>query len=69
MRTLEKADTPILSRYQIFHSYVRPQTLDVKTPTEVAGLKVEGNNKWLAMVQNASRKTAKRSGFFGTIAR
>jgi len=60
MRTLEKADTPILSGIQIFHNYIRPhQALQGKTPAEVAGIKVNGENKWLTIIQNASRKTAK----------
>jgi len=29
--------------------------LDGKTPTEVAGIKVEGENKWLTPIQNASK--------------
>ncbi len=30
--------------------------LDGKTPSEVAGIKVEGDNKWITLIQNASRK-------------
>ena len=60
MRTLEKGDTPILSGMQIFHNYIRPhQALKGKTPAEVAGIEVKGENKWLTIIQNASRKTAK----------
>jgi transposase-like protein len=58
MRTLEKSDTPILKGMQIFHNYVRPHmALDGKTPAEVAGITVEGQNKWLTLIQNASSKT------------
>jgi len=57
MRTLEKSGTPILSGMQIYHNYVRPHmALKSKTPAEVAGIKVEGENKWLTIIQNASRK-------------
>ncbi|MGP8068859.1 MAG: hypothetical protein ACLP5V_03090 [Candidatus Bathyarchaeia archaeon] len=39
---------------QIFHNYIRPhQALKGKTPAEVAGIRVEGENKWLTMIQNA----------------
>ena len=31
--------------------------LDGKTPSEVAGIKIEGNNKWITLIQNASKKT------------
>lgn len=27
-----------------------------KTPAELAGIKVEGENKWITLIQNASRK-------------
>jgi hypothetical protein len=30
--------------------------LDGKTPSEVAGIKIEGDNKWITLIQNASRK-------------
>jgi hypothetical protein len=60
MRTLEKTDTPILSGMQIFHNYIRPhEALKGKTPADVAGIKIEGENKWLTIIQNASRKVAK----------
>lgn len=57
MRGLKKVDTPILKGYQIFHNYIRPhEALDGKTPSEVCGIKVEGTNKWLTIIQNASRE-------------
>jgi transposase-like protein len=60
MRSLKKADSPILSGYQLFHNYIRPHMgLDGKTPAEMAGIKIDGENKWLTIIQNASRKTAK----------
>ncbi len=61
MRTLEKSDTPILSGMQIFHNYVRPHTaLSGKTPAEMAGIEVEGENKWLTIIQNASVESRKK---------
>jgi hypothetical protein len=57
MRTLEKADTPILTGMQIFHNYVRPHmALKGKTPAEAAGIEVKGKDKWLTLIQNASRE-------------
>ena len=56
MRTLERGDTPTLSGMQIFHNYIRPhQALKGKTPSEVAGIKILGKDKWLTIIQNASR--------------
>jgi len=55
MRGLKKSDTPILTGYQIYHNYVRPhEALEGKTPAEACGIKVEGKNKWLTLIQNAS---------------
>jgi transposase-like protein/predicted nucleic acid-binding Zn finger protein len=60
MRTLERPDTAILSGMQIYHNYVRPhEALNGQTPSEAAGIKVEGDNKWVTLIQNASHKTAK----------
>ena len=56
MRGLKKEDTPILTGYQIFHNFVRPhEALDGRTPAEAAGIQIEGDNKWLTIIQNASR--------------
>jgi transposase-like protein len=57
MRTLKRPDTPILAGYQIFHNYIRPhEALDGKTPADLAGIKVKGQDKWLTIIQNASKK-------------
>jgi putative transposase len=57
MRGLKKRRTVILSGYQLFHNYIRPhEALGGKTPAEACGIKVEGQNKWLTLIQNASRK-------------
>ena len=56
MRGLKKTDTPILTGYQIFHNYIRPhEGLEGKTPSEACGIKIEGKNKWLTLIQNASK--------------
>jgi putative transposase len=58
MRGLKTKDTPILSGYQIFHNYIRPhEGLEGKTPSEACGIKVEGKNKWVTLIQNASRRS------------
>jgi putative transposase len=55
MRGLKNVDSPILKGYQIFHNYIREhEGLDGKTPAEAAGITVEGRNKWLTIIQNAS---------------
>jgi len=57
MRGLERADTPILTGYQIYHNFMRPhEGLNGKTPAEAAGIEIRGRNKWLTLIQNASSK-------------
>lgn len=57
MRGLKKSDTPILKGYQLFHNYIRPHSaLEGKTPADKAGIKIEGDNKWITLIQNASRQ-------------
>jgi len=57
MRGLKKTDTPFLTGYQIYHNYIRPhEALEGKTPAEACGIKVEGEDKWLTLIQNATRR-------------
>ena len=47
-------DSPIFKGYQIFHNYIRThEGLEGKTPADVSGIKIEGENKWITLVQNA----------------
>ncbi|BDQ30294.1 hypothetical protein NZNM25_10600 [Nitrosopumilus zosterae] len=55
MRGLKKMDTPILTGYQIYHNYLRPHMgLEGKTPAQACGIEIEGSNKWLTLIQNAT---------------
>ena len=55
MRGLKIPDTPILKGYQLFHNYIREhEGLKGKTPAEACGIEIEGENKWLTLIQNAS---------------
>ena len=58
MRSLKKVDTPILKSYQIYHNYIRKHQglQEKKTPAEKAGIQIEGENKWLTIIQNSSRE-------------
>jgi putative transposase len=56
MRSLKREDSPILKGMQIHHNFIRThEGLDGKTPSEAAGIKVEGENKWLTIIQNATK--------------
>ena len=58
MRSLKITTTPILPGYQLFHNYIRPHmALEGKTPSEMSGIKIEGENKWKTIIQNASKET------------
>ena len=67
MRGLKREDTPILKGLRLFHNYIRShEGLGGKTPSEVAGVKVEGENKWQTIIQNASiaaHKTVAQDAF------
>jgi hypothetical protein len=55
MRSIKRADTPILTGYQLFHNYIRPhEALHGKTPSEACGISVKGKDKWLNIIQNTS---------------
>jgi transposase-like protein len=56
MRSLKKDDSPILTGMQIHHNYIRTHMgLNGQTPADKAGIKVNGNNKWITLIQNASQ--------------
>jgi putative transposase len=56
MRGLKKIDTPILTGYQLFYNYIRPHmAFKGKTPAEVSGIEIGGENKWKTIIENASK--------------
>lgn len=57
MRGLKIPDTKILPGYQIYHNYFRPhEALKEKTPADVCGIQIEGENKWKIVIENAAKK-------------
>lgn len=68
MRGLERKDSPILTGVQIYHNFVKPHmALDGKTPAEVAGIIVKGQNKWLTLIQNATTESRREKSEFDGI--
>jgi len=56
-RGLKKDDSILINGYQMYHNYLRPHMgLNGKTPSEMCGVIIEGDNKWLTLIQNASRR-------------
>lgn len=63
MRCLKTIDSPILKGMQIYHNYFRPHMgLNGLTPAEAAGIKVEGQNPWITVIQNAVKSSALQAG-------
>jgi hypothetical protein len=56
VRGVKKSDSPLLTGYQIYHNYVRSHmALEGKTPAEKAGITIKGKDKWITIIQNASK--------------
>jgi transposase-like protein len=54
MRGLKVDDTPVIEGHRLFYNFIKPhEALDGKTPSEEAGITVEGDNKWLALMKTA----------------
>jgi hypothetical protein len=60
LRSLKKVDAPILNGMQIYQNYIREHQglQEKKTPSEKAGIQIEGENKWLTIIQKASNEKA-----------
>jgi transposase-like protein len=60
MRGLKREDSPVLAGMQIYHNFIRPNMgLNGRTPAEAAGIKIEGENRWITLIQNASKTRAR----------
>lgn len=54
LRGLKKSDSPVLRGYQLYHNYFRThEGLNGKTPAEAAGIQIQGENKWMTVIQNS----------------
>jgi transposase-like protein len=69
MRSLKREDSPILEGYRIYHNHVRPHmALNHKTPGDMAGIQVKGENKWITLIQNASQERHRMNSGKGEVA-
>lgn len=57
MHGLKRTGTAILKGLQVHHNFIRPhEGLNRVTPADRVGIKIEGDHKWLAIVQNMKRQ-------------
>ncbi|MFI5450090.1 MAG: hypothetical protein ACHQ03_10065 [Candidatus Bathyarchaeia archaeon] len=62
VRGVKKEDGPLITGLQIYHNFVRPHMgLNGRTPADVAGIEVLGKDKWLTLIQNATKKNEQKS--------
>ena len=62
-----KDSTRLSEGYKNYYNHIRPHmALENKTPAEMCGIKVEGQNKWLTLIENATLNARKpRNEFEG----
>jgi hypothetical protein len=54
MRGLKVDETPIVEGHRLYYNNIRPhEALNGKTPSEEAGVTIEGDNKWLTLIHKA----------------
>jgi putative transposase len=56
MRGLKNEKTPINKGFELYYNFCKPhEALHGETPAQRAGIGIEGKNKWLTLIQNASQ--------------
>jgi len=59
VRGIKKDSSSIIKGMQIHHNFIRPhQGLNDDTPADRAGIRIQGNNKWKTIIQNAVKSSA-----------
>jgi hypothetical protein len=55
IRGIKSKDSPLFKGAQIYHNYIRSHMgLNGDTPADRAGIKIDGENKWLTIIQKAT---------------
>ena len=55
MRSIKRADSPIIDGMRIHHNTRPPSGLDGISPYDRMGIVVKGDNKWVTLIQNAEK--------------
>ena len=54
MRGVKVESTPIVEGHRLYYNFIKPhEALNGKTPSEEAGIIIEGENKWLSLMKTA----------------
>ena len=54
MRGMKIDTTPIIEGHRLYHNFIKPHmALDGKTPSEEAGITIDGDNKWMSLMKTA----------------
>jgi len=54
MRALKTDETPIIEGHRLFYNFIKPhESLNGLTPSEKAGITIEGDNKWLSLMKTS----------------
>ena len=63
MRGLKIESTPIVEGHRLYYNFIKPhEALNGKTPSEEAGITIEGDNKWITLMRTSiKRKRAKET--------
>jgi hypothetical protein len=63
MRGLKVEDTPIVDGNRIYYNFIKPhEALEGKTPSEKAGIEIEGDNKWLTLMKKSIQYQKSKTG-------
>ena len=65
-RGLKTNDSPMIQGYEVYHNFIKPHMgLNGKTPADMAGIEILGENKWKTIIENAAMArnvTARKDG-------
>ena len=68
MRAVKNSNTPIVDGNRIYYNFIKPhESLDGKTPSEEAGIEIEGKNKWLTLMRKAIEYKKANNEKFGNL--
>jgi hypothetical protein len=62
MRGIKIDEIPIVESHRLYYNFIKPyEALNGKTPSEEAGITIEGKDKWLTLIRKSIQyqKTSK----------